>query len=127
MDLKWQPPLRDGGSPITGYIVEKREKGSPRWVKAAEVKGPDCKARAEDLDEGTEYEFRVIALNDAGPSEPSQPSKSVTPKPRKSKRNKLCEVFKQNKKEKKWIRLVLTVNSVPKIRCADQKILCFLG
>ncbi|XP_066906154.1 immunoglobulin superfamily member 22-like, partial [Halyomorpha halys] len=83
VDLKWSPPLKDGGAPVTGYIVEKREKGSPRWTKCAEVKGPDCKARAEDLDEGVEYEFRVIAVNNAGPGEPSLPSRPVTPKPRK--------------------------------------------
>ena len=75
--------MKDGGAPITGYIVEKREKGSPRWTKCSEVKGPDCKARAEDLDEGVEYEFRVIAVNDAGPGEPSLPSRTVTPKARK--------------------------------------------
>lgn len=85
VDLKWNPPVKDGGSPITGYILEKREKGSTRWIKAAETKGPECKAKAEDLDEGTEYEFRVIAVNDAGLGEPSQPSKSVIPRPRKCK------------------------------------------
>jgi len=29
----WEPPLKDGGKPIKGYIVEKREKGSKRWTK----------------------------------------------------------------------------------------------
>ncbi|KAL1129846.1 hypothetical protein AAG570_012790 [Ranatra chinensis] len=83
VDLKWSPPIQDGGSPITGYIIEKREKGSPKWTKAAETRGPECKGRAEDLDEGVEYEFRVVAVNDAGPGEPSLPSRSVVTKPRK--------------------------------------------
>lgn len=38
VDLKWEKPLKDGGAPITGYIIEKREKGSPKWVKACEVR-----------------------------------------------------------------------------------------
>lgn len=85
VDLKWTPPTKDGGSPITGYIVEKRQKGSPKWTKAAEVGPNETKATADNLDEGVEYEFRVRAVNAAGPGEPSGASKSVITKPRKCK------------------------------------------
>lgn len=85
VDLRWTPPVNDGGSPITGYVIEKREKGSPRWTKAAEVGPQDTKATADNLDEGVEYEFRVRAVNAAGPGEPSDASKSVVTKPRKRK------------------------------------------
>ena len=85
VDLRWTPPASDGGSPITGYVIEKREKGSTRWTKAGESKGPDCKGTAENLEEGMTYEFRVRAVNAAGPGEPSQASKPVTAKPRKCK------------------------------------------
>ncbi|XP_013148822.1 PREDICTED: twitchin isoform X2 [Papilio polytes] len=84
VDLKWQKPIKDGGAPITGYIIEKREVGSPKWVKACEV-GPNDneKATVPHLDEGVEYEFRVKAVNEAGPGEPSDASKSVVCKPRR--------------------------------------------
>jgi len=33
ISLAWEPPTKDGGRPIKGYIVEKREKGSKKWIK----------------------------------------------------------------------------------------------
>ncbi|XP_018789320.1 PREDICTED: twitchin isoform X17 [Bactrocera latifrons] len=87
VDLVWRPPLNDGGAPITGYIIEKREKGTDRWIKAAEIPaGPGidgCKGTVPNLDENCEYEFRVKAINKAGSGEPSDASKSVITKPRK--------------------------------------------
>lgn len=48
-----------------------------------ETKGPETRGKVDNLDEGVEYEFRIIAVNEAGPGEPSPPSKSVITKPRK--------------------------------------------
>lgn len=84
IDLRWTPPANDGGSPITGYIIEKKEEGTNRWVKAGEA-GLDCKGTAGDLDEGQKYQFRVRAVNAAGPGEASDASKSITAKSRKCK------------------------------------------
>lgn len=78
--------MNDGGSPITGYVIEKREKGSPRWIKAGETGPHDTKGTADNLDEGVEYEFRVRAVNAAGPGEPSAASNSVITKPRRRKK-----------------------------------------
>ena len=38
---------------------------------------------APDLTEGQEYEFRIIAVNKAGQSEPSEPSDLVMARPRR--------------------------------------------
>nr|CAD7393168.1 unnamed protein product [Timema cristinae] len=83
VDLRWTPPTQDGGSPITGYIIEKREKGSTRWNKAGESKGTEPKGRADNLEEGVAYEFRIRAVNAAGPGTPSEASKAIIAKPRK--------------------------------------------
>lgn len=82
IDLEWEPPKNDGGSPITGYIIQKKEKGSPYWTNAVHVPSKTNSARVPDLTEGQEYEFRIIAKNAAGQSEPSEPSDLVTAKAR---------------------------------------------
>ena len=52
------------------------------WEKAAEVAGDKTRGTVPDLTEGEQYQFRVIAVNQAGPSDASEPSDTVTCKPR---------------------------------------------
>ena len=75
MALEWKEPIDDGGSPVTGYIVEKKAKHDLEWSQTFKVDGNRLKGTAQNLTEGVEYQFRVIALNKAGPSEPGQPSR----------------------------------------------------
>jgi hypothetical protein len=81
VDLKWMAPEVDGGSPITAYIVEKKDKYGD-WEKAIEVPASQTNARVPDLIEGQAYEFRVRALNAAGPGEPSDATLPIVAKPR---------------------------------------------
>lgn len=83
VDLEWKEPESDGGAPIEKYIVQMRDKDSRKWVDGATVPGDRTKAKVmNNIQEGHEYEFRVVAVNKAGPSEPSDTSKSVIAKPR---------------------------------------------
>lgn len=82
MDLVWSEPVHDGGSPITSYIVEKKDKYNGVWEKALETAAPLPQAIVSGLTEGNEYQFRVIAVNKAGQSEPSKASKNFIAKPR---------------------------------------------
>lgn len=82
VDLKWTPPKDDGGAEITGYIVEKKDDLSNKWVKCAEVPGKKCEAKVPDLIEGKKYQFRVKAVNKGGQSKPSPPSETLVAKDR---------------------------------------------
>lgn len=87
MLVSWEPPLDNGGSPITGYWLEKREVGGVYWgrVNRAPVTKPAVKGLEFNvlrLIEGVEYQFRVMAINAAGvgpPSEPSDPALAADP------------------------------------------------
>uniref|UniRef100_A0A670XXR4 Immunoglobulin superfamily member 22 n=1 Tax=Pseudonaja textilis TaxID=8673 RepID=A0A670XXR4_PSETE len=78
--ITWNPPANDGGSPVTGYIVERRKKGSNLWVPISKEPIQDTKCTVDGLLEGAEYEFHVIAVNRAGPGVPSSASSSVVAK-----------------------------------------------
>lgn len=82
VDLIWKEPISDGGTPITGYIIEKKDKYGMIWEKALETTSALPQGVVHGLIEGNEYQFRVIALNKAGQSEPSDASKNFIAKPR---------------------------------------------
>uniref|UniRef100_A0A8C3R4Q5 Titin n=1 Tax=Cyanoderma ruficeps TaxID=181631 RepID=A0A8C3R4Q5_9PASS len=77
--LKWKKPEYDGGSKITGYIVEKKELPDGRWMKASFTNVLETEFTVSGLVENQRYEFRVIARNAAGClSEPSESTGPIT-------------------------------------------------
>ena len=89
MALEWNEPLDDGGSPITGYIIEQKSRHDLEWTEATRIEGNRRKGTVSGLTEGEEYQFRIIALNKAGPSEPGQPSRPKEARARFSKRRNI--------------------------------------
>ena len=71
--LAFKAPDDDGGSPVTGYIVEMKTKSESKW-KVAGKDIVELEFVARGLKPSLEYEFRVIAVNVAGPGQPSLPS-----------------------------------------------------
>lgn len=73
--LTWTPP-NDGGSDIISYIVEKCPVSGDRWIRVAQTSEPHYTVMS--LFGKTKYQFRVIAENRFGLSNPSVPTEPVT-------------------------------------------------
>lgn len=69
--LSWSPPEHNGGAPITGYAIEKKDTSSKSadWTSATST--TDTTITISRLTEGHDYLFRVFAENDTGVSEPA--------------------------------------------------------
>uniref|UniRef100_A0A3Q3GQN7 Titin n=1 Tax=Labrus bergylta TaxID=56723 RepID=A0A3Q3GQN7_9LABR len=76
--LTWNKPVYDGGSEITGYIVEMQGKGSDKWIQVMVVK--TNRALVSGLTQGEEYMFRIISTNEKGVSDPRALSVPVVAK-----------------------------------------------
>gem|GEM_PF-1612687 len=80
-EVSWQPPVDDGGSPITTYVASAYdEKGQLANSCVYDVKssaGNWCTVLG--LTNGTTYSFKVTAANAMGSSDSSLPSLPATP------------------------------------------------
>lgn len=77
VNLSWQQPAFDGGSKITGYIVERRDLPDGRWTKASFTNVIETQFTVSGLTQNSQYEFRVFARNAVGSI--SNPSEVVGP------------------------------------------------
>lgn len=67
--LTWDAPEDDGGQPLVGYVIEKRESDRPVWVKSSNVPvSGKLSAKIGGLFEGSEYLFRIFSVNSVGVS-----------------------------------------------------------
>ncbi|XP_049478253.1 myosin-binding protein C, fast-type [Panthera uncia] len=77
--LVWEPPKYDGGQPITGYLLERKKKGSQRWMKLNFEVFTETTYESTKMIEGILYEMRVFAVNAIGVSQPSMNTKPFMP------------------------------------------------
>lgn len=78
VEFTWEAPDYDGGSPITGYIVERCDPITKIWRWALATTTPNCTVAC--LEEHGEHKFRVLAETRFGVSEPSKESVAVVTK-----------------------------------------------
>lgn len=76
--LQWAAPKSEEQAPVTGYSVEQKPKGAKTWKPVG--KTTDLELATSKLPEGV-YDFRVIAENKVGPSEPAE-IKNIDVKPK---------------------------------------------
>ena len=78
--LNWTAPEEDGGTPVTGYFIERSTAGSSRWLRVNKELAPDTHYAVEGLIEDTQYAFRIVAVNKVGEGEPGPASQPITAK-----------------------------------------------
>ena len=77
-DLQWEVPEDDGGSPITHYIVEKKDVQRKTWQEVS--KPTELTTQVGDLHDQNQYLFRVSAANQYGVSDPVELTEPITAK-----------------------------------------------
>ena len=78
--IAWDTPETDGGSPITSYIVEKRDASKTTYVNAGTLESGTLHHKVTKLVEGKEYYFRVYAENAIGRSDPAETTDPIKAK-----------------------------------------------
>lgn len=67
--IGWKKPHSDGGSRITGYVVDFLTEEN-KWQRV--MRSLNLRYSTKDLNEGKEYTFRVSAENENGEGTPSE-------------------------------------------------------
>lgn len=68
--MAWNPPEEEGGSSITGYLIEMQKIDQIEWTKCNTTPTKICEYTLTHMPQGAEYRFRVMACNAGGPGEP---------------------------------------------------------
>jgi titin len=77
--LSWSEPSTDGGTSITDYTVQYSSNSGGSWTTFADGTNASTGATVTGLSNGTEYVFRVAAVNAVGSGSYSAASEGVTP------------------------------------------------
>lgn len=71
IDLRWDPPMYDGGSVLTGYFVYYRIAGADTWEKTSIISSVLNELQLGSLTANQEYTMKIVAVNVRGESERS--------------------------------------------------------
>lgn len=68
--MKWRAPKDNGGKQVTHFIIERRISGKKSWIKIGEIDSKQTTFATDKVEEGKAYQFRILAVNSEGVSEP---------------------------------------------------------
>ena len=82
INLRWSAPGNDGGSPITGYMIERSIDNGTSWsILVSNTGSIETAFNDTGLAANTTYTYRVSAINSVGTSLPSNQASATTPIP----------------------------------------------
>ncbi|XP_078481079.1 immunoglobulin-like and fibronectin type III domain-containing protein 1 isoform X2 [Ciona intestinalis] len=70
MTFSWNPPKSDGGKPVQGYVIERKDTKSPTWTQVGKVDPNTLSFTSDGLTKGLKYSYRIKAYNSEGESKP---------------------------------------------------------
>ena len=76
--LEWEAPVDDGGSDLTGYLIEKRDARKSRWSFVHKVEPATTQYEVPGLVTGRQYVFRVRPMNKIGLGDALEGQEPVT-------------------------------------------------
>ena len=78
--FRWNPPAHDGGSPVTSYELQLLQDGLRDWQPIMKLEKSARSCTVKTLEPNTSYQFRVLAINEHGYSDPSDSTDVVRTK-----------------------------------------------
>ena len=117
--LSWEKPSDEGGSPLTGYVIEKKDVEKDYWSVCGRISGKmvtvmkQLDYEVHDLMENFCYVFRVMASNAIGDSEPLY---ALTPVVAKFALDPPAQPYNINvvDYDSKWVKLDWSIAAGPK-------------
>ena len=91
--LEWNAPRDDGGAPIRGYVLERRQAYGNKFFRVNRSLLSDAYYRDTNVYAGSDYEYRVAAENEAGIGSYSHPTGPIIAKDPFGKKLKIMYSF----------------------------------
>jgi len=80
INLSWTAPSDNGGTPITGYMIEKSTNNGSTWsTLVANTGSTETTYSDKNVLPLTTYTYRVSTINDIGTGNPSNTASASTP------------------------------------------------